>query len=61
MGAGKHGGFGRTKGNSGFVSGDASFMGASEQFLKNIRKRKDVDPGGKFDLIAHGTSNYVQI
>ena len=40
MGAGKHGGFGRTKGYSGFVSGDASFMGASEQFLKNIRKRK---------------------
>jgi len=47
MGAGKHGGFGKTKGSSGYV-------------LKNIRKRKDIDPDGKFDLIAHGTSTYVQ-
>jgi len=60
MGAGKYGNFGRTRGSSGYVAGDASFMGATEQFLKNIRKRRDVDPDGKFDLIAHGTASYVQ-
>lgn len=60
MGAGKHGGFGKTKGSSEYIAGDASFMGASELFLKNIRKRKDIDPDGKFDLIAHGTPTYVQ-
>ncbi len=57
------------KANSGFFkgtsgnpsSGDASFMGERELFLRNVRNRKDVDPNGKFDLIAHGTSKTVEI
>lgn len=57
------------KANSGFfkgtsgnpVAGDASFMGERELFLKNVRNRKDVDPNGNFDLIAHGTSRTVEI
>ena len=61
MGAGKYGGFGNTKGKTGYVSGDGSLMGSSEQFLMNIRKRKDVDPNGKFDLIAHGTADSIEI
>lgn len=58
MGGGRHGGFGNTKGAT---AGDASFMGNSEAFLRNIRKRKDIDPGGKFDVIAHGRPNSMQI
>lgn len=58
MGGGVHGGFGRTRGAA---AGDASFMGPGEDFLKNIRMRKDVDPGGKFDVIAHGEPNTIQI
>ena len=59
MGGGYHGGFGATLGSA--FAGDASFMGSSERFLKNIRNRKDVDPGGKFDIIAHGTAHTIEI
>ena len=59
MGGGYHGGFGNTFGSA--VAGDASFMGSTEQFLRNIRNRKDVDPGGKFDIIAHGTASSMQV
>ena len=45
----------------GIAAGDASFMGGNEAFLRNIRNRRDVDPGGVFDLIAHGTSSGVQV
>lgn len=45
----------------GVAAGDASFMGGNEAFLRNIRNRSDVDPGGVFDLIAHGTSDGVQV
>ena len=61
MGAGYHGGFGATQGARGIASGDASFMRNLDQFLRNIRKRKDVDPGGKFDLIAHGTASTLEV
>ncbi len=59
MGSGYHGGFGSTRGSA--YAGDASFMGSSEKFLQFIRKRNDVDPGGKFDIIAHGTARTVEI
>ncbi|MGM9946492.1 hypothetical protein [Floccifex sp.] len=57
------------KANSGFfrgtsgnpIAGDASFMETKDLFLKNIRNRKDVDPNGKFDLIAHGTSKTIEV
>ena len=56
MGGGRHGGFGRTRGA---VAGDANFMGPNQEFLRNIRMRKDVDPDGKFDVIAHGAVNSI--
>jgi filamentous hemagglutinin len=59
MGGGYHGGFGNTKGS--VAVGDASFMGSSDRFLRFIRKRADVDPGGKFDIIAHGTASSIEI
>lgn len=58
MGGGMHGGFGRTRGAA---AGDASFMGAGQEFLQNIRKRRDVDPNGKFDVIAHGTTHSIMV
>ena len=57
MGMKSNGGF--FKGNP--VAGDASFMNNDDDFLRYIRKRKDVDPGGKFDLIAHGTANKIEL
>lgn len=58
MGGGVHGGFGRTRGA---VAGDASFMGPNQEFLRNIRMRRDVDPDGKFDVVAHGTKYSIAI
>jgi len=63
MGAGYHGGFGSTRGRKAFAAmgaGDTSFMGNQQIFLQNIKRRKDVDPNGKFDVIAHGTSNSIE-
>ena len=48
-----------TKGNP--VAGDANFMNSNDGFLKYIRKLKDVDLGGQFDLIAHGTANKTEL
>ncbi len=59
MGGGYHGGFGSTAG--GYVAGDAYLMGKTETFRKYISNRKDVDPGGKFDIIAHGTATEMEI
>ena len=60
MGGGYHGGFGRTAGG-GFIAGDAYMMDKKDEFRKYISKRKDVDPGGKFDLIAHGTADEMEV
>ena len=48
-----------TKGNP--LAGDANFMSSNDGFLKYIRKRKDVDLGGKFNLIVHGTANKIKL
>lgn len=60
MGAGYHGGFGGTSGSR-YVAGDAYLMNKSDDFRKYISKRKDVDPGGKFDLVAHGTAEKMEV
>lgn len=59
MGGGLHGGFGATRG--GYIAGDAYLMDKAELFSQYISKRKDVDPGGKFDIIAHGTADMMQV
>lgn len=43
------------------AAGDASFMSPTDDFDRFIRRRCDVDPSGKFDLIAHGTPRGIQI
>ncbi len=42
-------------------AGDGSLMGKNNSFYNNIRRRKDVDPDGKFDIIAHGTSKFIEL
>ncbi len=58
MGGGIYGGFGRTRGA---VAGDASFMGPGQAFFRNIRMRRDVDPRGVFDVVAHGTKYSIAV
>lgn len=53
-----HGGFGRTRGAA---AGDASFMRHDDNFLRFIRMRRDVDPNGVYDVIAHGGAGSIEI
>lgn len=48
------------KGGS-YSVGDATFMDSDDAFLKNISKRTDIDANGYFDIVAHGTSNGIQV
>lgn len=61
MGSGRSGLYSGTAGSHAFVPGDASFMDKSDSFVRFIAKRKDVDPKGTFDLIAHGTPDGIEI
>ena len=36
-------------------------MDADDAFVSRISRRTDVDPNGYFDIVAHGTSNSIQI
>lgn len=51
----------RNSGRAVAGGGDASLMNEREDFYRNIRNRKDVDPDGVYDLIAHGSSTHIQI
>ena len=42
-------------------AGDMTLMGPKQPFLSAIKKRKDVDPNGYFDVIAHGSHNRVEL
>lgn len=44
-----------------YSAGDATFMDSNDAFLKNISNRVDVDSNGYYDVIAHGTTNGIQI
>ena len=60
MGMKANGGF--FKGTSGNpVVGDVSFMGPKRKFLNYISRRKDIDVNGFFDIVGHGTSQYIQL
>ncbi|WP_248842656.1 DUF637 domain-containing protein, partial [Pseudomonas syringae group genomosp. 3] len=41
--------------------GAANFMGESDQFFKNVSKRSDIDSNGYFDLIAHGSTQKIEV
>ena len=46
---------------SGAVPGDADYMPKTDIFSRFISRRKDIDPDGFFDIIAHGTENSIFI
>ena len=60
MGAGYHGGFGKTRGSKP-VPGDAVFKSKDYTYFNYIKIRKDIDPNGVFDIVAHGSVNHIQI
>jgi hypothetical protein len=44
-----------------FSSGDATFMDSDDKFLEYIGYRGDVDVDGYYDIIAHGTTDGIEI
>lgn len=43
------------------VPGPVNLMGNSDQFFKNASKRPDVYPNGMVDVIAHGSSQNIEV
>ncbi|MBQ7501240.1 hypothetical protein IJT93_00795 [bacterium] len=60
MGAGKSGIYSNTYGSLA-VPGSVDYMSFNDNFSKFIRKRKDIDRNGFYDVIAHGTSTTIEI
>ena len=52
--------FSGTRGAS-LAAGSAYFMDSKDQFSINIKRRKDVDANGFYDVIAHGTPTTIEI
>lgn len=46
---------------SGAVPGDADYMPKTDDFSRYISNRKDIDPNGFYDIIAHGTPKTIEI
>ena len=45
-----------------FASADVSFMSKRKgDFARFASKRKDIDPNGWYDVIAHGNSNAIEV
>lgn len=62
MGTGRSGNYLHTYGaRNPYYTGSVSFMEPQDKFLLGIQKRRDVDPNGYFDVIAHGTPKGIQI
>ena len=59
MSKGYSGLFTGTKGNP--VPGNISFMLTNDIFHRYIGRRSDVDSGGYFDIVAHGSSKTIEI
>lgn len=53
--------FGGTKGARRYYAGNISLMGTDDNYYKYIQRRKDIDPNGHFDVIAHGDSNHIEV
>ena len=58
MGAGYHGGFGKT---SGAVAGDAVYTSSPYEFFLYIARRKDVDKDGIIDIVSHGKPYTIKL
>ena len=45
----------------GAAAGPVNLMGDKDLFFKNASKRLDIDPNGMFDVVAHGSSQSIEI
>lgn len=61
MSKGLSGLFSGTKGAKNAIPGEAVFKSPKYEFFENVSKRKDIDPGGKFDIVLHGAPNHVKM
>lgn len=59
MGSGNSGLYSGTYG--GASPGSANYMQPGDPFSINIRKRKDIDKNGFYDVVAHGKSNSILV
>ena len=64
LGAGIGGIVGGVVGSSGYnkltaKAGSIELMNSNDQFLINASKRKDIDPNGVLDIVAHGDPNHI--
>ncbi len=41
--------------------GNVNYMGPKEPFFRWVSKRKDVDPKGFYDVIAHGSTSKIEV
>ncbi len=60
MGSGKSNLYSGTRGQRA-VPGSIDYMPKNDDFSKNIKNRKDIDPNGFIDVIAHGSTKSIQI
>lgn len=60
MGSGNKGLYSGTYGSQA-VPGSTDYMKSGDSFSKFIRKRKDVDLNGFYDIIAHGSPTTIQV
>lgn len=60
MGSGRSGLYSGTYGNN-VAPGSAYYMDPDDDFSKFIKKRRDIDVNGFYDVIAHGTTRTIQI
>jgi uncharacterized Zn-binding protein involved in type VI secretion len=42
-------------------SGNVNYMEPNDRFFLGVSKRKDVDPNGFYDVIAHGSTKKIQV
>ena len=61
MGSGSSGLYAGAKGTGKYVAGNRDYMRAGELFSVRIARRKDVDPQGFYDVIAHGTEKTILV
>ncbi|MDD6276055.1 MAG: hypothetical protein PUB20_04450 [Clostridia bacterium] len=60
MSKGYSGHFNGTKGSK-YAAGSSYFMDSKDAFSINIKRRKDIDVNGFFDVIAHGSPTSIEI
>lgn len=50
-----------TMDGGGYSAGDVSYMDSKDRFAIFIRHRSDIDAGGAFDVVAHGSPMLIEV